>query len=137
MDATVERDNKVLSEVSVTLAWAWAAGFMLAGLLGFIPNPLLGPQSLFVTNTAHNLVHVVTGAAFIGVALAGSGASIWFMKTFGVVYMVLGVLGFVFLMGAPTGYLLGLVHFNIMDNFLHLGLGVGILASGYAAAAKV
>ena len=134
MEAILERRDAQQSATATALAWVWAVGFLVPGILGFVPNPLLGPDALFVTNTAHNLVHVVTAVAFVGVALLGNAASVWFMKTFGVVYLLVGVAGFIVLAGNPTGYLLGLVHFNNLDNFLHLGLGAGILASGYFAA---
>jgi len=133
MEEILEHHKTVRHELPVVLSWSWAAAFMGAGILGFIPNPILGPDALFLTNTAHNLVHVISAIAFAGVALAGSRASGWFLKVFGVVYLGLGVLGAVWLYGDPTGYLLGLVHFNAMDNFLHFGLGGGILASGIVA----
>ena len=124
------------------LALGLAAAFALVGVLGFVPNPVVGPGSLFVTNAAHNAVHLVTALAFVGVALAGASASITFMKVFGVVYLLTGVVGFVALGGAPEGHLLGVVHLNQMDNFLHLGLGalifgLGLLAQRQPAAPEV
>lgn len=120
-------------DIGARLSWAWAAAFFSAGVIGFLPNPLLGPDALFVTNGAHNLVHLATAAAFAAMATLGSAAAVRFMKIFGVVYLLVGVLGFVALGGATTGHLLGVVHINGADNLLHLGLGTGILASGLFA----
>ena len=112
------------------LAWVISAAFVGATILGFVPNPLVGPDALFVTNTAHNLVHLFTAVGFAAVALIGEKASTRFMLAFGVVYCLVGALGFVLLGGASEGHLLGIVHINFLDNFLHVGLGIAILAAG-------
>ena len=39
--------------------------------------------------------------------------------------------------GQPIGYLLGVIHFNALDNWLHLGLGSAILASGIIGAKRI
>ena len=52
------------------------------------------------------------------------------MLAFGVVYSLVGLIGFVALGGASEGHLLGIVHINFMDNFLHVGLGLAIAAAG-------
>jgi hypothetical protein len=114
-------------------AWIFAVAFAATALVGFLPNPLVGEDALFVTNTAHNLVHLFTAVAFGLVATFGDRASTLFMRVFGVVYLGVGVLGFVVLGAAPEGHLLGIVHINRLDNFLHVGLGLGILAAGFLA----
>jgi len=110
---------------------AWAGGFLLAALMGFVPNPLVGDGALFQTNLAHNLVHLVTGVAFLG-----SRASVPFMTAFGVVYFLVGLAGFAATAGGGQGHLLGIVHINTMDSFLHLGLGLGIFGSGLILARR-
>jgi hypothetical protein len=35
--------------------------FVLAGLAGFVPNPLIGPSGIFVTNPMHDYVHIGSG----------------------------------------------------------------------------
>lgn len=122
-------DNKL----GVKLAWGFAVAFALAALMGVIPNPLVGPDALFVTNTAHNLVHLLTAFGFASVALVGDRASTRFMQAFGVIYLLVGLYGFIALGGASEGHLLGLVHINFLDNFLHLGLGASIAVAGYVS----
>ena len=116
---------------ATSVAWVFAASFYAAAAIGFIPNPLLGPHGLFQTNTAHNLVHLLTGVGFTIVALAGSKPSVVFMQAFGVIYLLTAVVGFLATGQGGDGHLLGLVHLNTMDNFLHLGLGVVIGAAGW------
>ena len=116
---------------AISAAWVFAASFYAAAAIGFIPNPLLGPDGLFVADTAHNLFHLLTGVGFTIVALAGPRPSIVFMQAFGLTYLLTGVIGFLVTGSDGDGHLLGLVHLNTMDNFFHLGLGVVIGAAGW------
>ncbi len=137
MEAVLETRTLTLgTNVGVRLSWAWAVAFFVVGIAGFLPNPLFGANSAVVTDIAHDMVHVVTAMAFGAMALLGNIASTRFMKTFGVVYLLVGTLGFVTLAGAPTGHLLGVIHINSVANFLHVGSGAGILASGLFAASR-
>lgn len=120
-----------MKRLAVTLAWAFSAAFLGATLVGFIPNPLVGKNALFVTNTAHNLVHLATAIGFATVALLGEKASIRFMQAFGVIYMLTGVVGFVMLGSQSEGHLFHIIHINWLDNFLHVGLGIAIAIAGW------
>jgi hypothetical protein len=133
LSANAEPAHNEAAPLPVKMAYAFCAAFVMASVLAYIPNPVVGPNAVFVTNTAHNLVHLLTGLAFAGVAWAGAKASIRFMLGFGVAYCLVGVLGFVVLGSAAETHLLGLVHINLADNFLHIGLGLSILAAGLIA----
>jgi hypothetical protein len=128
--------------MSKKLAAVIGVVFVLVGVLGFIPNPIVGTEGFFVTNTAHDLVHLISGLLFLGaggivVALAvtkPSGVPL-FMKIFGAVYLLIAVLGFAVLSGAgDTGSLLGFIEINAADNWLHVVLGLGILGAGFIPA---
>lgn len=125
-----------MKNLATTLAWAFAAAFLGATVMGFVPNPLVGENALFVTNTAHNLVHLATAIGFAVVALVGERASIRFMQAFGVIYMLTGVIGFVMLGSASEGHLLHVIHINWLDNFLHVGLGIAIAIAGWFASSN-
>ena len=114
-----------------SVAWLFAVAFAVTTVVGFVPNPLVGRDALFVTNAAHNLVHLATAIGFVVVALLGDRASVRFMKAFGVVYFLVGVMGFVVLGSAPEGHLFGLVHINQLDNVLHVGLAAVIMGAGF------
>jgi hypothetical protein len=116
---------------AISVAWLFAASFYAAAAVRLIPNPLLGPDGLFVANTAHDLVHFVTGMGFTAVAVAGAKPSIVFMRAFGVIYALTGLVGFLVAGFVGHGHLLRLVHINALDNFLHLGLGAAIGAAGW------
>jgi hypothetical protein len=100
--------------------------FVLVGILGFVPNPLVSPTGLFVVNTNHNLVHLVSGLALLAGAYTDLGASLM-LKIVGVIYAVVAILGLV--MGGTN--LLGLIAVNQADHWLHVVLAVVILAAGF------
>lgn len=104
--------------------------FLLIGVLGFILEPrgglLLG---IFAVDGLHNTVHLIVGV--LGVL----GSSRWprlFCEALGIVYLIIGILGFV--PGAMQGHmLLGLLHVNMADNILHLVVGAAAAYVGFLA----
>ena len=99
--------------------------FILVGILGFIPNPLISPTGLFVVNTLHNIVHLVSGAVILaGVYSFGSALG---LKIIGIVYAIVAILGLV--MG---GDMLFGIAMNMADHWLHVVLAVVILLAGFA-----
>jgi len=106
--------------------------FIVVGLLGFISNPIVGDpdKAIFHTDTLHNIVHIVSGVLFLFVALAMPVSAPVFLKVFGIIYFLLGVLGLIIFGTAGMGKLLGFLHVNGADNFLHIGLGIIIFLAG-------
>ena len=115
------------------LAWILSGTFLLATVIGFIPNLLVGSDGIFLTNTPHNFVHLVTAIGFFIVGKMGNIPSIRFMQIFGPVYLLVGIIGFTVTGATSTGMLLGFIHINALDNYLHLGLGAAILFAGTIA----
>lgn len=111
-----------------TLAIVFGVIFVLVGLLGFVPNPIVGMGAIFETDTLHNLVHLIVGIILLVVAYQAAAQSALWLKIIGVVYLLLAVIGW--FMGAP---LLGIVTANAADHWLHLVLGVVLVAAGFAA----
>ena len=111
-----------IRNVCFILGWT----FIASGILGFIPNPLVSPDGFFVVNALHNFVHLLTGAAFIFGAIWFEGKEALVVKSIGVAYLAVAGLGF-----ATSGdMLLGMVHINEADRWLHLGLAFAILLPG-------
>ncbi|HEX5006851.1 MAG TPA: DUF4383 domain-containing protein [Hyphomonadaceae bacterium] len=98
--------------------------FILVGIAGFVPNPLVGPNGIFVTNPMHDYIHIGSGAVLV---LAGLSS---FAKPglllVGVIYAAVAALGFVM----QEDMLLGLIHVNDADRYLHVGLALVLLAAG-------
>lgn len=115
------------------LGWFWVANLLLAGLIGFVPNPLVGEGGIFAANTAHNLFHIISATGLVIAILVGSKAASWFMMAFGPTYGALGILGFLVTGPHGDGHLLGVVHINTADNILHIILGGLIGFSGWIA----
>lgn len=126
-----------MNTIGIKLSWACMVAFAFSGIIGFIPNSIVGPDAIFVTNTAHDLIHLITALGFSVVALMGNNPSIRFMLVFGITYLIVGLLGFLVTMDNSNGMLLGFIHINSLDNFLHLALGTAILISGYVAQTAV
>lgn len=112
-----------------TLALVFGIVFVLVGLLGFVSNPLVGANGLFMTNGLHDIVHILFGIILIWASRSGQASSVSWLKILGVVYLVLAVLGFLLAPSGPS--LLGLVTVNMADHWLHVVLGVVLLAAAF------
>jgi hypothetical protein len=115
-----------------TLAIIIGIAFIAVGLLGFSSNPIIGAEegSIFHTDAVHNIVHLISGTLFL--IFAGTARAAGFMKIFGAVYFLLGVLGLIVFGTSEEGKLLGFLHVNGADNFLHIGLGLLIFFASMA-----
>ncbi len=107
---------------------AFGVTFVLAGLLGFVPNPLLAPDGIFAVNTMHNLVHLLTGAACLVGGLLLPGKERLTIQAVSVAYIGVTILGFL----TSGDALLGIVRINEADRWLHLGLALAITTAAFA-----
>ncbi|HEX8706983.1 MAG TPA: DUF4383 domain-containing protein [Pyrinomonadaceae bacterium] len=116
--------------------------FLLVGLMGFIKPDLMGTH----LSMAHNLIHIVSGilALYFGFAGTLRGAR-GFCIAFGLVYLLLAVLGFVLgtdqasslpgmaAMGTDTRLwkvIPGTLELGTMDHIVHILLGALFLIGG-------
>jgi len=106
--------------------------FLAVGALGFVSNPIVGESetAIFHADKVHNIVHLVSGFLFLLVALAMPANIGAFCKLFGIIYFGLGVYGLIKFGTEGMGELLGFLHVNGADNFLHIGLGIIIFIAG-------
>ncbi|HEX6967372.1 MAG TPA: DUF4383 domain-containing protein [Micromonosporaceae bacterium] len=113
--------------------------FLVIGVLGFIPGittnfdemRLWGHESganllgVFQVSVLHNLVHLGFGVA--GLAMARTvPAARWYLIGGGVVYGVLWLYGLIVEKDTPANF----VPLNTADDWLHLGLAVGMITLG-------
>jgi hypothetical protein len=111
--------------------WLLLVGGVLivVGIVGFLPNPLVGPSGLVATDNVHNVIHVVTGLLALGLALG------W-RSDIGAAAMVFGALyGAVFVLTLISPNLFGIlpVPVNVVDHVIHVGVAFVSLALGYLA----
>ena len=112
------------------IALIFGVTFIVIGLMGFVSNPIASEVGIFQTNWAHNLVHLVTGAIFLLGVVKFPGREKRFVLYSGYFYGLVAVLGFVW----PGDMLLGFIHINEPDRWLHLALALVIVAAGFLSA---
>jgi len=107
---------------------------LLVGIVGIIAgDPEDGLLGLFNIDIVEDIIHLATGGLLTYVGFSGTNALVKSVVTLlGVVYLVVGVVGF-FL---PE--LFGLIpnEYNVADNILHLTLGALALLAVSGNAAK-
>ncbi|MEV7075120.1 DUF4383 domain-containing protein [Streptomyces sp. NPDC093990] len=120
-------------------ALAVGAVFLLVGVLGFIPGittnydtmefaahhseaKLLG---IFQVSILHNLVHLAFGVAGLALARTAAQARLYLLAG-GAVYLVLWLYGLIIDHDSAANF----VPLNTADNWLHLVLGLGMIALG-------
>ncbi len=123
-----------------------AATFVLVGILGFVPGittdygdlGLAGHESeakllgLFQVSVLHNLVHLGFGLVGLVMARHAPGART-FLVGGGTLYLAIWLYG----LFIPHDSGLNFVPVNEADNWLHLALGLGMIALGLILAESV
>jgi len=112
-----------------TAAFVLGVILLIAGVLGFIPNPIVGMRGIFLTNHMHDYVHIISGIFLLLGVYSSLGPSLA-LKILGVVYAIIAVAGFVLMKGGD-GLLFGLIAMNMMDHWLHVALAIIICAAGF------
>lgn len=124
-------------------AATFGLAFLLAGIGGFIPGvtsdydqlELFGRDSqaellgLFRVSILHNIVHMLFGVGLL--AAASSALSKIYLLGGGIVYLGVTAYGFVVDKDSHANFL----PLNHADNYLHVGLSLGMLLAGAAGTA--
>jgi hypothetical protein len=122
-----------------------AAAFLVVGVLGFIPGVTtdyshfqwFGHHSgaklfgVFAVSGLHNVVHMAFGVAGLVMARTYASARAYFLLG-GVAYLGLWVYGLLIDHRSPANF----VPVNNADNWLHFGLGVGMVLLGLTLAGQ-
>lgn len=96
--------------------------FIVVAIWGFVD----GHQVLiFHVNTAHNIVHLLSGLGALACGFAAPKVARAFCITFGIVYGLVAVAGF---MG--FGQVISFLHINPADNWLHTAISLVFLVVG-------
>ncbi len=115
--------------------------FTLIAIIGFLTptENSSGVQAifgLFDVDSVLNIVHLLFG--LLGIAAAFTGYSRRYNQAFGVIYVVLALLGLIPALyfpagsfGHDNGLFLGLMHLNAGDHILHLVTGLAALYVGF------
>lgn len=107
--------------------------FLALGILGFIPGLTTGGGEyllgIFAVNVVNNLLYLLIGA--LGVAAYYWGHSKLYCQVLGVVFLLLGILGFIPALVFDEK-LLGIFAVNVADNLLYLVVGAIAAYLGFA-----
>ena len=107
------------------LTWIFGVVLLVVGILGFVlPSPLLG---LFGVDTIHNVVHILSGVVALWAASSGYQYSRLYLMVFGIVYLIVAVLGF------ATGSFLSIFPVDMNDNYLHTVIGAVCLIAAFGS----
>ncbi|NIK58812.1 DUF4383 domain-containing protein [Kribbella shirazensis] len=131
--------NRMTATTGQLAATVVAAVFLLVGVLGFIPGittdydtmTFAGHESealligVFQVSVLHNIVHLLFGVVGLAMARTFNGARTYLIGG-GVVYLVLWIYGLLIDQASTANF----VPLNTADNWLHLVLGVGMVALG-------
>lgn len=126
-------------------AQAVGAVFLLIGILGFIPGVTTNYESLgmaghtsealllgvFQVSILHNIVHLLFGVAGLLLARTPAQARNYLIGG-GAIYIVLWLYGLFIDHETPVN----IVPVNTADNWLHLVLGLGMIALGFALSSE-
>jgi len=121
-----------------------AIAFLAVGVLGFVPGitsdlgdiTFAGHESeaellgIFQVSILHNIVHLLFGLVGL-VAARRARDAVLYLLVGGVVYLALAAYGF----AVDHDHDANFVPVNTADDWLHVGLGLGMLALGAAALA--
>jgi hypothetical protein len=122
------------------------AVFLVVGIAGFIPGLTTNYDTLqfaghdsqamllgvFAVSILHNIVHLAFGA--IGLVMARTARNAFlYLVAGGVVYLVLWLYGLIIDHDSAANF----VPVNTADNWLHLVLGLGMIALGFALGRSV
>ena len=138
-DSAGSRSGIAGRDLARTAAGVVGAVFLLVGILGFIPGitqnydqmEFAGHESgaelfgLFQVSVLHNIVHLLFGVAGLALARRADTARL-FLIGGGAIYLVLWLYGLIIGHGSDANF----VPLNDADNWLHLVLGVGMIALG-------
>ena len=107
------------------LAYLFGLIFVSIGVLGFMPSYTPNGMlfGMFAVDDLHNLVHIFSGMVALILAM-DSVYSRWFFRIFGLVYLVIGIIG----LAMPD--MMHMMAMNTADHGLHLGLGIVMLLIG-------
>lgn len=114
--------------------------FLLVGIAGFIPGVTTGYDTMqfaghhseamllgiFQVSILHNIVHLLYGAVGVLMARTGGQARLYLLVG-GLVYLLLWIYGLTIGHDSAANF----VPLNTADNWLHLALGVAMVAASF------
>lgn len=127
----IRPDDREGDAIARTWMLVVGVGLLAVGLLGFIDNPIVSQRNdaLFMVDTVHNVIHIVTGLAALAIGATLRGRALAQATiAFGVVYLLVLLATLV----SPDLFGILTMPVNTADHILHLVLAAGSIAAGFA-----
>ena len=102
-----------------TTSWVFGIIFAIVGIWGFFTSSVLG---FIAASTVSSVVHLIVGIILL--VMAAKPAAVATLKTIGIIYAVIAILGFLSL---------NILSADTTTNWVYLVLGVVIAALGWAS----
>ncbi len=118
-----------MSNDSVKVAWIFVAMFMWITFLGFIPNFFSGETVFLETYMPLKLIHLITAICFIVVTRLEERTRIQFIQIFGLVYMLISLIGFMGMDIKIGEQWEAVIRLNLL-NYVQFSLGVALSTIG-------
>ena len=118
-----------MKSIPVTVAWVFATIVVGLPIFGCIGNYVYGAEILSVSCKIYSVIHVTTAIGFVAIALLGGKLLAPFMQGFGMIYMLVALIGFLGMDLQVGHHLLDVINLN-SQNYLQFGLGVAFSAVG-------
>jgi hypothetical protein len=117
-----------------SLGVLFGIAFLLGGVLGFVPGVTQDGMyfGIFMVNTPHNILHIVSGTLFLLASVTGAKAARLWFRIFGTFYAAIAAMGFM----VGDGLILGLISNNLYDAWGHAALALTMLLIGFAMPQK-
>lgn len=102
---------------------------IVIGILGFVPQVMENGNlfGLFHVNTAHNIVHLLSGLVALWCGLNSEHASRIYFQVFGIIYGIVALLGLYY----QDRNILGVIANNVHDIWLHALISLVALYLGF------
>lgn len=125
---TIFRELK-LANISVKIAWLFAAVFMWIAFIEFSSNFFNVEKEFLETNIVLKLVHIITAIFFMIITRLDEEIRVQSIQLFGITYMMISGIGFMGMNIRIGVQWESVIYLNLL-TYLQFGLGIALSAIG-------
>ena len=118
-----------MTNISVKVAWLFAAVFMWIAFIEFSSNFFNLEKEFFETNLTLKLVHIITAIFFIVLTRLDEEIRIQSIQVFGITYMIISGIGFMGMNIRIGVQWESAIYLNLL-TYIQFGLGIALSAIG-------
>ena len=118
-----------MNNISVKVAWLFAAIFMWIAFIEFSSNFFNVEKEFFETNLTLKLVHIITAIFFIVLTRLDEETRIQAIQVFGITYMMISGIGFMGMNMRIGVQWESAIYLNLL-TYIQFGLGIALSAIG-------